>query len=118
MGLWILADTSVGFVLLVVGLVFRARPPKKINDLIGYRTSRSQKNQDTWDEANRYSALMMIRVSLAAIAAGFVCALFLGVPGVFISEGAALSLVFYMIYLTEKHLKTVFDQDGNRKEEP
>jgi uncharacterized membrane protein len=111
-----LADTVFGIVLLVAGLVFRARLPKKISDFVGYRTARSMKNQDTWEEANKYSARMMIRFSLTAITVGFVCGLLLKVPGVFISEGFALTTVFYMIYLTEKHLKTLFDEDGNRLE--
>ena len=73
MGLSILANTILGIILLLVGLVFKARPPKKINDFVGYRTARATKNQDAWDEANRYSARLMIRFSLISIAAGFAC---------------------------------------------
>ena len=30
------------------------RPPRKINDLYGYRTAMSMKSQETWDFAHRY----------------------------------------------------------------
>lgn len=110
----VLEDTFIGIVLLAVGIIFWARPPKKINDWAGYRTGRSTKNQDTWDEANRYSARLMVQFSLIAIAVGFVCGLLLSVPGIFISVGFTLALLFYLIYRTERHLKAVFDENGNR----
>ena len=36
------------------GLMLLKKPPKKVNGLFGYRTSRSMKNQDTWDFAQQY----------------------------------------------------------------
>jgi len=53
---WIIGPQLIGFILLLVGLLQVYFPPKKINHLYGYRTSSSMKNQQTWDEANRYSA--------------------------------------------------------------
>ena len=53
---WIIGPQLIGFILLLVGLMQTYFPPKKINNLYGYRTSSSMKNQQMWDEANRYSA--------------------------------------------------------------
>lgn len=52
---------------LVVGVVFWMYPPKKINGLYGYRTTRSCKSQESWDFAQRYSAKLMTILGLAAL---------------------------------------------------
>ena len=54
-------------ILTVVGVVFWIYPPKKINGLYGYRTTRSRKSQETWDFAQRYSAKLMTIFGLAAL---------------------------------------------------
>ena len=54
-------------IILVVGIVFRMYPPKKINGLYGYRTTRSCKSQEAWDFAQRYSAKLITMFGLAAL---------------------------------------------------
>ena len=54
-------------IFLVVGIVFWMCPPKKINGLYGYRTTRSRKSQEAWDFAQRYSAKLMTMFGLAAL---------------------------------------------------
>ena len=54
-------------ILTVVGVVFWMYPPKKINGLYGYRTTRSCKSQEAWDFAQRYSAKLMTIFGLAAL---------------------------------------------------
>ena len=54
-------------ILTVGGAVFWACPPKKINGLYGYRTTRSCKSQEAWDFAQRYSAKLMTIFGLAAL---------------------------------------------------
>ena len=53
-------------IITVVGVVFWMYPPKKINGLYGYRTTRSCKSQEAWDFAQRYSAKLMTIFGLAA----------------------------------------------------
>lgn len=36
------------------GMLFKF-PPKNINGVIGYRTSMSIKNKDTWNESQKYA---------------------------------------------------------------
>ncbi|MFF2912422.1 SdpI family protein [Paenibacillus sp. NPDC057934] len=54
----------MGLIIYGARLTVKKKPPKKINSLYGYRTKRSMKNQLLWDEANRYSAELMIRYGL------------------------------------------------------
>ena len=54
-------------IFLVVGIVFWMCPPKKINGLYGYRTTRSRKSQEAWDFAQRYSAKLITMFGLAAL---------------------------------------------------
>ena len=52
MGFWLYCTAMcllVPAVMLYFGWRFLNRPPQKINALYGYRTSRSMKNQQTWD---------------------------------------------------------------------
>lgn len=60
------------FVILVVfsagGLVLYIYPPKKINGIYGYRTTRSMKNQENWDYAQKLGGkYMMIFAAVIAI---------------------------------------------------
>ena len=44
-----------GLVTLGFGIIPKIVRPKKINSWYGYRTTLSMKNQETWDEGNKYS---------------------------------------------------------------
>ncbi len=46
--------------ILLVSIIFKILPPKKINYLYGYRSSRSMKNICAWNLANKYSSTLMI----------------------------------------------------------
>ncbi len=37
----------LGIIFIIIGFIFKAFPPKKINSILGYRTLLSMKNQDT-----------------------------------------------------------------------
>ncbi len=47
----VLSIISPGPILFIAGLLLVKFPPKKINALYGYRTSRSMKSQELWDIA-------------------------------------------------------------------
>jgi uncharacterized membrane protein len=50
----ILLALAIFYVLLAgIGLFSYLKPPKKINDLYGYRTTRSMQNQANWDYAQK-----------------------------------------------------------------
>ena len=105
----------IGPLMLLISYIFTKYPPKKINDLYGYRTKRSMRNQDCWDFANRYSIRFMWKTSLLTCIVQAI-----GVKS--LDEGVALlttiivlvTTLIYIVYLTEKALKNTFDKEGNR----
>ena len=99
--------------MLLLGWLLKKFPPKKINHLYGYRTQRSMKNQSTWEAANTYSTLVFFKVSLY----GFFIpvALYFLYPqlNVLITIITNTLLLLYVLYATEKYLKSRFDSQGN-----
>lgn len=119
MGFWIfmfIIDMMLPLMMIAFGKLFLKYPPKEINAVFGYRTSRSMKNKDTWEFAHRYCGKLwyrcgwvMLPVSVAAL-----------LPAIGKSEGvtgivggiicAAQTLVLIgSIYPVEKALKKKFD---------
>jgi uncharacterized membrane protein len=99
--------------MLLLGWLLKKFPPKKINHLYGYRTQRSMKNQATWEVANTYSSLVFFKVSLYSF---FIpVGLYFLYPqlNVLITIVTNTLLLLYVIYATEKQLKTRFDTQGN-----
>jgi uncharacterized membrane protein len=78
--------------------------------MLGYGSSRSMVNDDTWQSANRFAGMtlallsllsMSVHVTLQRVIAG-------SELGQSISAGAILAVPFLVMYLTEKHLTRVF----------
>lgn len=105
----------IGIILIVVGFIFKIFAPRKINHIYGYRTTSSMKNQDTWDEAQKYSATSFIVLGFIYLALGFVFSyLFENISSVYECIIILIGIVI-MIVLDEMHLKKVFNKDGSRK---
>lgn len=98
-------------------LIYVYFPPKKINMMYGHRTSLSMKNQDTWVEANKRSALMMLLVSV------MICIFqLIGIVFKVNQEKTILYATIFLVagliiglFIVEKQLRSIFDKDGNRK---
>src|SRR5438034_993973 len=108
---------AIGFVFLIIGLLFRIFSPRKINSVYGYRTSSAKRNIDTWRTANKYSASLMLLEGIILIIIGFI-ALQLpdsGVIGAAFGFALFFASIIILAVLTEKHLNKLFDKDGNRK---
>ena len=105
----------IGPLMILISYIFAKYPPKKINDLYGYRTKRSIRNQDCWNFANRHSIRLMWKISLLTCVVQ-------GIGVILLDEGVALltativlvATLIYSVYLTEKALKNTFDKEGNR----
>lgn len=57
MGFWVfvtICNLMIPVLMIVIGKVFIKNPPKTINGIYGYRTSRSKRNQETWNFAHLY----------------------------------------------------------------
>jgi uncharacterized membrane protein len=97
----------VGFVFAVAAFITLKFPPKKINSFYGYRTSRSMKNQENWDLAQRFSSQLMLKQGLIMLLLAFILAV-LPVPieiATLISLLLLLMSVINLFVQTEKRLK-------------
>lgn len=105
----------VGIICIVLGFIFKAFPPRKINHIYGYRTILSMKNQEIWNEAQKYSAntfiiFGFIYVALELVLSYLIKNISIGYENIIILIGVVI-----MIILDEVHLKKVFNKDGSRK---
>ena len=101
-----------GFVLILVGILFKLKPPKTINSIYGYRTPRSMKDQEHWDFAHEFSANLSIYLGLACMAVAPV-GWYLKVSEVaevFIGVGWLILVCFMLFWRTEKALKEKFEE--------
>lgn len=100
----------IGPLMLVISLIFCKYPPKQPNAIYGYRTKRSMKSQEAWDEANAYSSQLMLKVSIATIIAQMIGHFLLsGESAILLGVGVLLVGVIAIIPLTETRLKSKFD---------
>lgn len=117
---WIIGPQLIGVVYFIAGYIQKRFPPKKINNLYGYRTAAATKNQETWDEANRYSALVMIKSGLILLIAGLILSfLFQVIPmpekikfalTYLLILASAMGSAIIMLTSTERHLEKTFDE--------
>lgn len=92
--------------------------PKNINAIIGYRTKRSMKNEDTWRFAHEYCGRLWYYLGLGFI----LVALIFRTMNIAPDSGmyqylyyVQLAAFFVAIWMTEQQLKKNFDKDGNRR---
>lgn len=100
--------------LFIIGLIFSKYPPKKINSFSGYRTTRSMKNIDTWNEANKYSSKLLLKLSLLLLAVTTFGIILAGnsfdLMAVVILSSVVLGVILVIVTIikTESHLKKEF----------
>ncbi len=119
---WLICDLFIPLVMIVVGRMTWKHCPKNINSLIGYRTTRSMKNMDTWKFAHEYCGklwwklgwLIMILTALMYIPLYQGNDNMIGIAGVVLITIQCTVLII-SIYPTEKALKEHFNDDGTRK---
>lgn len=106
---WLFGPEVIGLIFIIVGFIQKTWPPKHINSLYGYRMPSSKQNQETWDEANRYSARCMIKVGAFIFVLGIIATIlisFIPMPGrikgaiwfflmIASSMGSAIALIIY-----------------------
>jgi len=105
----------LGLIFLAAGLFFKFFPPPNMNRIYGHRSSFSMKNQDTWDEAQRYSANTMVIVGLIFIAFGFVLNGLIKNLGNNYEMAIFIAGIIIMLIFDEGHLRRIFNKDGTRK---
>jgi uncharacterized membrane protein len=124
MGFWIfmlMICLLIPIIMIVFGLVFIKRPPKKINDIYGYRTAMSMKNDDTWRFAHRFIGRLWMIIGAAALPVSAAAMFFvldsdmagIGLFGVVVALTQCFLLIIPIIP-TEKALRRTFDEQGRR----
>lgn len=108
----------IGLLYIIIGALQRYLPPKSPNRWYGYRTISAKTNQQTWDEANRYSAVYMIRAGFVVLVVGFI--IYAGTMLMHIDDstqkiidyamlfGAAMGVGILSTVVTERHLARTF----------
>ena len=125
MGIWFM---MLGFNLLIpaimlgAGKLFTKNAPKDINWIIGYRTTMSMKNEDTWAFAHKVAGAFWWKWGWVALVVTTITMLVLIGQSVELVSSAGCILMFLqlipviaVIPHTEKALRNTFDKDGNRK---
>ncbi len=115
-------DLLVPLTMLIAGHLMWKRPPHEINGLMGYRTTRSMKNQDTWDFANRYCGRLWWRLGwLTLLPSALTHIPFydadedtLGLLCIVVTTIQIIVLIG-SIFPTEHALKQNFYEDGTRR---
>jgi len=117
---WLIGPQLIGVLLIIIGAIQHFFPPKRINNYYGYRMPSAQKNQQTWDEANRYSAICMIKCGVVVTILGVILTfIFMQTTmpanlrdglAIFTLLVSGMAPVLVMIVATEKHLSKKFDQ--------
>jgi uncharacterized membrane protein len=104
-----------GIVILIIAILFKIFPPKKANWIYGYRTSSAMKNQETWNEANKYSANLLLLSGFVTLIAGIMCYYYPNKNSINLVATSFVVMVIITISMTEIHLKKTFNKEGNRK---
>lgn len=107
--------------MMITGYMMYKHPPKEINGVIGYRTTRSTKNMDTWRFAHDYCGRLWFKAGIILFIPSIAVQIpFAGsnedVVGIMtvIVETVQVVVLIGSIFPVEKALKTNFDDDGNR----
>ncbi len=110
------------FIMIGFGLLWKLNPPKKINDLYGYRTSWSKKSQKTWDFAHGYFGKAWL---YTGVPLGIITILLLAAFRNYNVDDLGLIVIiitlFQLIVMcipiapTEIALRKKFDKNGNEK---
>ncbi|OLQ47789.1 hypothetical protein BHT94_11470 [Bacillus licheniformis] len=103
-----MAGIVSGGLMIIAGILIKLFPPKSINSVYGYRTRRSMSDQSLWNEANRYSATLMILSGLVIAALG----LLLKSNLIILQLILLLAACVIIFMLTEKRLKTMTHSQG------
>ena len=117
-----ICNLLIPIVMLTCGFLMYKKPPKEINGIIGYRTTMSRKNKDTWAFAHDYCGKLWIKLGLLLL----ILTIIFQIPFVHSSEnaigcmtlvveGIQLVVILVSIVFVERALKKNFDEHGVRR---
>lgn len=102
----IIVSILIGLVFYGSAILLRKFPPNDINALYGYRTARSMKHKDLWNEGNNYSAILMKKYGIYFTVLGITISLiFKGISITLITMGIMILYIILLFVKVEKRLK-------------
>ncbi len=125
MGFWafmFVCNLLIPVLMIVIGKIMWKNPPKTINYVMGYRTSMSMKNMDTWKFAHEHSGKLWWKAGWIMLIPSIVIQLpfmgkgedIVGTVGGILCTVQCFALIA-AIFPTEKALRENFDKNGKRK---
>lgn len=122
MPFWIfilIMDLLLPITFIVLGLIYIIRPPKKINQISGYRTSMSMKNIETWVFAHKVFGRILLPLGSILLSIAVVIAVLLFDYDIItisiicgIEVFVQLISLFISYVFVERILKREFDENG------
>ena len=118
----LICDLLVPVTMLIAGRMMWKHCPKSINGIIGYRTTRSMKNMDTWKFANEHCGRLWYKMGLFMLAFSVLVSVLLLRTND--NTYSMISIIFVLLQCiilivsiipTELALKKMFYEDGTRK---
>lgn len=115
-------DLIVPVSMVICGRMMWKHPPKDINGFVGYRTTRSMKNIDTWKFAHDYCGRLWWKMGWIMLIPSILIQLpfynepddYIGIVGGIMSTVQCVIMVVSIVP-TERALKRTFAVDGTRK---
>lgn len=115
-------DLLIPVLMILAGRMMWKHCPKEINSLLGYRTTRSMKNMDTWKFAHEYCGHLWWKIGWFML----VPSILVQLPFISSTEekiGIASGIIctiqciilMIAIFPTENALKKTFKEDGTRR---
>lgn len=125
MGYWLFmlaVSLLIPGTMICAGYFMARHTPKEINAIVGYRTSMSMKNTDTWNFAHHIAGRFWIKWGKITLLPSAIPMLALygqrtevvGMVG-FVLAMLQLIPLLAVVPVTERALRRAFDQDGKRK---
>lgn len=109
--------------MLVIGGLWRTRPPERVNGVYGYRTARSMKNRETWVFAHAYCGGLWRKMGWVLLVISAVALLpvwgkgpeTIGAAGIGITAVQCAAAVLSVVPV-EAALKRTFHENGRRRD--
>lgn len=115
------ADILAGIIFLLMGLLIKFFPPKNRRKIYGYRSFLSTRNDDTWEEANRFAGKHSLRIAYVLLGIGIAIGILFKTQSdwyYLLSVGAVIIAAMNLRGETEWHLSRHFEDNGERKYKP
>lgn len=116
------SDLLIPVLMIIGGYMMWKHTPKKINGLMGYRTTRSMKNMDTWKFAHEYCGKLWWKLGWIILFPSIIVHIpFYGCPDDYIGNVSLIVVTVQIVLLiasifpTEGALKNTFTDEGTRK---